>query len=73
MHNVKNIHPNLVKQILLDYVNYALSNKNSKPHVFYTNFYSFELNRKTVQILIIQRKIGIHSILGLRKIVKTLT
>jgi hypothetical protein len=44
MHNVKNIHPNLVKQILLDYVNYALSNKNSKPHVFYTNFYNFELN-----------------------------
>jgi hypothetical protein len=38
MHNLKNIHPNLVKQILLDSVIYALSNKNSKLHVFCINF-----------------------------------
>jgi hypothetical protein len=38
MYNLKNIHPNLVKQILLDFVKYELSNKNSKPYVFYTNF-----------------------------------
>jgi hypothetical protein len=38
MHNLKNIHPNLVKQILLDSMKYAVSNKNSKPHVLYTNF-----------------------------------
>jgi hypothetical protein len=53
MHNLRNTHPNLVKQILLRFLKYALSDKNSKPHVFCTNFYSFELNKKTTQTLII--------------------
>jgi hypothetical protein len=38
MYNLKNIHPNLVKQILLDYVKYEMLNKNIEPHVFCTNF-----------------------------------
>jgi hypothetical protein len=38
MYNLKNIHPNLVKQILLDSVKYELLNKNIEPHVFCINF-----------------------------------
>jgi hypothetical protein len=38
MYNLKNIHLNLVKQILLDSVKYEQSNKNIEPHVFSTNF-----------------------------------
>jgi hypothetical protein len=38
MYNLKSIHPNLVKLILLDSVKYELSNTNSKPHVFCTIF-----------------------------------
>jgi hypothetical protein len=34
MYNLKNIHLNLVKQILLDYVKYELSNKNIEPMFF---------------------------------------
>jgi hypothetical protein len=33
MYNLKNIHPNLVKQILLDSVKYEMSGKISEPHV----------------------------------------
>jgi hypothetical protein len=38
MHNLRNTHPKLVKQILLDSKHYELSDKNTEPHVFYTNF-----------------------------------
>jgi hypothetical protein len=38
MYNLKNIHPNLVKQILLDFVKYEMLNKNIEHHVFCTNF-----------------------------------
>jgi hypothetical protein len=33
MYNLKNIHPNLVKQILLDSVKHELSGKISEPRV----------------------------------------
>ena len=57
MHNLKNNHPNLVKQILLDFVKYKLSSKNSKPHSSCNVLWSFDLNKKTAQNLIIKGKI----------------
>jgi hypothetical protein len=59
MHNLKNNHPKLVKPILLDFVKYKLSGKNDKPHSSYNIFWSFELNKKTAQNLILEGKIEI--------------
>jgi hypothetical protein len=59
MHNLKNNYPKFVKPILLDFVKYKLSDKNSKPYSSCIIFYSFELNKKTAQNLILEGKIEI--------------
>jgi hypothetical protein len=59
MHNLKNNHPKIVKPILRDFVKDELSGKNNKPHSFCIIFWSFELNRKTAQNLILEGKIEI--------------
>jgi hypothetical protein len=59
MHNLKNNYPKFVKPILLDFVKYKLSDKNSKSYSSCIIFYSFELNKKTAQNLILEGKIEI--------------
>jgi hypothetical protein len=54
---LKNTHPNLAKPILLGSVRYKLPSKNSNPHSSCNVFWSFDLNKKTTQTLIIKGKI----------------
>jgi hypothetical protein len=54
-------------------VKYKLSSKNSKPHSSCNVLWSFDLNKKTAQNLIIKEKERNVVRPGLRKIVETLT
>ena len=46
----------MFKPILLDSGNYELSDKNNKTHGFCISFWSFKLNKKTAQNLILEGK-----------------